>query len=147
MLWADLTSLTGFTVKQWTDPPTGPASTATLWSDYYYWPFVYPDGDTAATPSLVQVQCHGCKGKGWVETLEGTMVHTCPVCKGDGRARLGTLTVTDDIGEWQTVTIPPDPDDTGSKDPRRPRTPHELESKFPKYNDGGFSEYSGLGSV
>ncbi len=78
--------------------------------------------------SYMQVQCHGCKGKGWVETLAGTMVHTCPVCKGDGRARLGTVTVTDNAGGWQITTVPPDPDDTGSKDPRRPRTPHELES-------------------
>ena len=28
--------------------------------------------------------CHGCNGKGWVETAGGVMVHICPICKGAG---------------------------------------------------------------
>jgi hypothetical protein len=28
-------------------------------------------------------KCHGCKGKGWIETSDG-LPHVCPVCDGDG---------------------------------------------------------------
>lgn len=29
--------------------------------------------------------CHGCNGKGWVETASGMLVHICPVCLGVGQ--------------------------------------------------------------
>ena len=30
------------------------------------------------------MECHGCQGRGWVETAGGVMVHICPICKGSG---------------------------------------------------------------
>ena len=31
-----------------------------------------------------EVVCHGCEGRGWIETKDG-QVKTCPVCGGSGR--------------------------------------------------------------
>jgi DnaJ-class molecular chaperone len=36
------------------------------------------------TGSEEEVVCHGCEGKGWIETKDG-QVKTCPVCGGSGR--------------------------------------------------------------
>ncbi|GEM_PF-2593286 len=30
-----------------------------------------------------EIVCHGCEGKGWIETKDG-QVKTCPVCGGSG---------------------------------------------------------------
>ena len=38
---------------------------------------VIPGGETEAV-------CHGCDGKGWIETKDG-QVKTCPVCNGSGK--------------------------------------------------------------
>lgn len=30
------------------------------------------------------MECHGCHGKGWVETAGGVLTHVCPICNGVG---------------------------------------------------------------
>lgn len=42
--------------------------------------------------------CHGCGGKGWVETAGGALTHICPICKGTGQ--VGYTTDTTQIGHW-----------------------------------------------
>ena len=38
--------------------------------------------------------CHGCSGKGWIETGSGVYVHICPVCRGTGWLPDATATQT-----------------------------------------------------
>lgn len=45
---------------------------------------IYEDENSCWIGDPVEVTCHGCSGKGWVETSDH-QAHQCPVCLGSGK--------------------------------------------------------------